>query len=156
VADNYTVRPIRKDIMQNAELLASSFAVVGLGAAPGKPDSATLRGRRSEVAQALAYLAECRVYPCQGTYDGVSEPGILLTGPLAHKTAIRIGEAIEQESVFLAERGIGRLRYLDAAGPLDRGFSQDLGVLRTVAEEDTDTDYTDCPALRVRFTAGGA
>jgi hypothetical protein len=135
--------------MGNVELLASSFAVVGLGAAPGQPDSATLRGRRLVVAEAIAYLAECRVYGCQGTYGGVSEPGILLTGPLAHKTAIRIGAAIEQESVFLAERGIGRLAYLN-------GHEVDLGTLRTVAEEDTETDYTDCPALRVRFTAGGA
>lgn len=121
-----------------------AFAVVGLGSAPGEPDSPALQTDRA--LRAGAYLAHKGI-PCAGgtgSYQGSPEPCVILQGPLAHGAALTLGRALGQESVlWVGSNGVARLAYSDG---------RPVRWLGTVRPGRADSgDYTESPALGGAF-----
>ena len=116
--------------------LPRDFAIVGFCAAPGQPDSPAARAERAAIARAIvAVFHGVEAVETVGTYQGESEPGILLHGGPCLKVALVIGRALSQESVFCGferpdgSRGAALLycdgRPLVSLGDVYRGPSPD-------------------------------
>ncbi len=116
----------------------SYFAIVGLGAAPGVVDSPDARRARRDVAACyLDYHAGVEYVDVTGTYGGVAEPGLLLSGEGAYRAALTLGAALGQESIFYGALGFGALAFMDGR--------PEMGLGRIKVGRSPDGDGTEGP-----------